>query len=76
MFQGETLVVIWGYPDPIVLNLDGVKTLILESDIYNLGQIWQESTRGSVVFIPILVASASRLFSTNSLTTEHKSTMT
>lgn len=67
MFQGDSRVIVGGDTCSIVLDLDSVEALIFEAHIFVLSVI--------VLYVvktvrPIVVAPASKLFSTSSLTTE------
>ena len=70
----KRLVIIGGYPHPIVLDLNSIESMILEPDIFR--GLAFDIHKTPQCYIPIDVAPASRLFSTNSLTTEQMSTMT
>lgn len=76
MFKSQSLVVMRRNAVAIVLDFDSLKALVLEANIY--GDDCQNAlgSRCWATNLPMIVAPASRLFSTNSLTTEHRSTMT
>lgn len=79
----DVLVVLRRDTSSIVLHLDQVQSIILESHLsirsqcdkfQDIGGLSSMSMLG--IGSPIVVAPASRLFSTSSLATEHRSTMT
>ena len=62
----------------VILNFNQVQTVVFETHIY-VGQKHRLAMFSPLVdqlYMPIEVAPASRLFSTSSLTTEQRSTMT
>lgn len=88
MLQGQGLVVVPGDARAIVLDLDGIQALVLETDLCKTPRRSVKKKKQKkkeaenklrireMSDIPILVAPASRLFSTSSFTTEQRSTMT
>jgi len=75
VFESNRFIVVRGNAIAIVLYFDGVESLILEAYICDRKSL-EVCELKLLGHKPMLVADASRLFSTSSFTTEHKSTMT
>lgn len=75
MFEGYRVVVGGCDAAAVVLYLDGVEPVVLEADLCIASQPSCASSRGRKC-VPIEVAPASMLFSTSSLQTDCRSTMT
>jgi hypothetical protein len=74
MLQSQGLVVVRGDAVAIILYFNRLESLVLES--YVCVDRVRTTLFCRCLAIPMLVPPASRLFSTNSFATEHKSTMT
>jgi len=77
MLKSQGLVIVRGNALAIILYFYGVESLVLESYVC-IDCVSRAYTLPWLGYcgVPMLVAPASRLFSTSSFTTEHKSTMT
>ena len=74
MLLTDSLVVYWRNTSAVVDDLDSFKTVVLEAHLYI--QYERDQPVGNMTLVPMLVAPASRLFSTSSLTAVCKSITT
>lgn len=71
MLEGYGFVIVGSDAGPVVDDFDGIKAIVLEANLWPRNSQMCKTVWGlAEILVPMEVAWASRLFSTNSLTTE------